>query len=71
MDLVLLVCLAASPASCHEERVLMNVAEANSRLCMMGAIPALVEWTEEHPEWQVSRWKCRLDGQVRVSRNAE
>ncbi len=71
MDLVLLVCLAASPESCREERVIMSPEASESRMCMVGAVPVLAEWAGDHPEWQISRWKCERPGQVRVTRNAD
>lgn len=71
MDLVLLVCLAASPQSCHEERLLMSLQQAEPRMCMVGAVPVLAEWSGDHPEWQISRWKCQQSDQVRLSRNAD
>ena len=58
MDLVLLVCLAASPETCREERVAMTIEQVDPRMCMAGAVPAIVEWTESNPDWQVARWKC-------------
>ena len=58
MDLVLLVCLVASPATCREERVLVSLERVDPRICMAGAVPVIAEWTEGHPDWQVSRWKC-------------
>lgn len=71
MDLVLLVCLAASPESCHQERVLMSVQATDQRFCMMGAIPTIAEWQEDHPDMQIARWKCGQPGEVRLSRNAD
>ncbi|WP_245841024.1 hypothetical protein [Puniceibacterium sediminis] len=28
--------------------------------CMMGAQPELAKWANEHPNWQVARWKCQM-----------
>ena len=32
--------------------------------CMMQAQPELAKWANEHPKWQVSKWKCQ-SGNVR------
>jgi hypothetical protein len=69
MDLILLVCLVASPQTCREERVLVSYAQIESRACMAGAAPAIAEWSEDHPEWQVSRWSCGAPQGSRLSRN--
>lgn len=58
MELVLLVCLAASPEACREERLIVSDAPADSRMCMVGAVPTIAEWSGDHPEWRISRWKC-------------
>ncbi len=71
MDLVLLVCLAASPQTCREERVAMTIEQTDPRLCMAGAVPTIVEWTETNPEWQVSRWKCGRMAQAAALRSAD
>ena len=69
MDLVLLVCLASSPQTCREERVLVSYDQFDARMCMMGAAPVIAEWTEGHPEWQVARWKCGSADEARLTRN--
>lgn len=58
MDLVLLVCLATSPNVCREERVAVSVEQTDPRMCMVGAVPTIAEWTESNPDWNVRRWTC-------------
>jgi hypothetical protein len=58
MDLVLLVCLAATPSTCREERLTIAFEQTDPRTCMAGAVPVIAEWTGDHPDWQVARWKC-------------
>jgi hypothetical protein len=71
MDLVLLVCLASSPQSCHEERLMMSVGQVDGRICMANAIPTIAEWAGDHPEWQIERWKCGSTREARLTRDAE
>lgn len=58
MNLVMLVCLAGSPDSCHEERMLMGASFGDSRMCLAAAVPAIAEWSGDHPEYTIARWKC-------------
>jgi hypothetical protein len=58
MDLVLLVCLAGLPQNCREERVAVAAAPAHATGCMFSALPVIIEWTEDHPQWNVARWTC-------------
>lgn len=69
MDLVLLVCLAASPETCREERLLVSYEQSDPRACMMGAMPIVAEWSGEHPEYTVSRWSCGASGPSKLTRN--
>ncbi|GBD48459.1 hypothetical protein [Methylopila sp. Yamaguchi] len=58
MDLVLMVCLLASPETCREEHVAIGYELADPRMCMAGAVPVIAEWSETNPDWRVARWKC-------------
>lgn len=69
MNLVMLVCLAASPQTCREERLLVGYDLADAQSCMMGSVPIIAEWADANPEWQVSRWKCGATSGSRLTRN--
>lgn len=69
MELVLLACLISSPQTCREERILMSYEMSDQRACMMGAVPVIAEWTNDHPDLQVNRWKCGAPGASRLTRN--
>lgn len=54
--LVITVCLAASPAECHEERLLLDVPEAT---CALLGQMAVGEWLDEHPGYRAKPgWRC-------------
>jgi hypothetical protein len=69
MDLVLLVCLVSSPQACREEHVLVSYEVTDPRACMAGAVPVIAEWAGDHPDYQVSRWKCGASSVSRLTRN--
>lgn len=69
MDLVMFVCLVASPETCREERVAVSYEQVHPRSCMAGAVPVIAEWTEGNPDWRISRWKCGGAGGSRLTRN--
>jgi hypothetical protein len=59
MDLVLVACLAISPASCREERVPDFLHEpAPEALCARAAVATVAEWAGDHPDLTVERWRC-------------
>lgn len=57
IDLILLACSLASPGACHEYHVLFQSAESLQN-CTMNAPPYIAQWTEEHPNFRVTRWRC-------------
>ncbi|WP_248310362.1 hypothetical protein [Bosea sp. 117] len=32
--------------------------------CMMGAQPVIAEWSESHPKWRVTKYRCGRPGTV-------
>ncbi|PBC00754.1 hypothetical protein [Mesorhizobium sp. WSM3860] len=57
VDLVLTVCLSASPGYCHDEH--LNFESRGSLFqCMMLASSEIAKWSQEHPTFKVRRWKC-------------
>ena len=56
ITLVLIVCLATSPAVCREERPLVDLATPMGCLILGERIAA--DWIDEHPKWTLERWRC-------------
>jgi hypothetical protein len=52
------VCLLASPATCHEERLNFSFEQVSATSCMIRSQAAIAEWQQGHPGWQVKRWRC-------------
>lgn len=68
MDLILLVCLTASPAECREERVAISYELIDPRACMVGAAPVIADWSGDHPEYRITRWKCSASATAQLTR---
>lgn len=63
MELILSVCLFANPGMCREEAVSVGLERPPAPAqCMMGALPVIAEWSETHPKWKVTRWRCAPPG---------
>ena len=58
LELAFVVCSTTSPIHC-EEKSLLFTDEISVFACTMGAMPQLAKWIEEHPKWQIKKWKCR------------
>ena len=57
VSLILVVCIAATPSDCHEERPPVDVAGVT---CMVRGELIAVEWLQEHPKWVLSGWRCKF-----------
>ena len=58
IELAFTVCLLASPERCDERR--LTFAETiSTRVCMTQGQAELARWSEAHPKWRITRWKCR------------
>jgi len=58
MFIVLYACLISAPATCREERINVSMEAAAPTACLMSSQFTVAQWSEEHPQWQVGRWKC-------------
>ncbi|SON54255.1 hypothetical protein HDIA_0714 [Hartmannibacter diazotrophicus] len=58
MELLMIVCLLATPAHCRSESLTVSIEEAPPMQCMMTAQQTIAQWTAAHPKWQVARWRC-------------
>jgi len=56
IELVLIVCLAAEPASCREERPGFEGLSMISCVTQGQALAA--RWLADHPALTLSRWRC-------------
>ena len=57
VDLIVLACSLSNPAACREYHVLLQ-STASLQACTMRAQPYLVQWSEEHPNLRIARWRC-------------
>lgn len=57
VDLVLTVCLFASPTSCRDEHLYFE-SEGSLMQCMVSAPSRIARWSEGRPALKIVRWKC-------------
>jgi hypothetical protein len=55
--LIMTFCSLSSPNHCGEAR-LQFAADESLMQCMMQAQPYIAQWTGEHPNARVTRWRC-------------
>jgi hypothetical protein len=62
VELILTVCSLAQPAACDERRLMLESQTGSTRNCMMQSMPYIAQWSGEHPNVQVTRWRCVTPG---------
>jgi hypothetical protein len=63
VDLILAVCMISDPQRCRDEHLYFE-SHGSLRACMWEAVPTIAQWSGEHPQWQVKRFRCEwADGE--------
>ncbi|HTW68412.1 MAG TPA: hypothetical protein VME47_00875 [Acetobacteraceae bacterium] len=57
VDLIVMACTVTHPTSCRNYHLVFQW-EGSLRACTMAAEPRLEQWSEEHPNLQIARWRC-------------
>ena len=59
IELVMVVCLAASPTECREERPLTEITSVMA--CATQGQMVAAQWLSQHPAFTLSRWRCEVN----------
>ncbi|MFA5900245.1 MAG: hypothetical protein WC829_14165 [Hyphomicrobium sp.] len=55
--IVISACLLNNPSVCQDYRVPLAY-NVDPNGCMFRAQPHLPRWAEQHPKWQIKKWRC-------------
>jgi len=58
LELILTVCSLSQPTQCDERKLIFETATESTRTCMMQAMPYIAQWSGEHPNLTITRWRC-------------
>jgi len=61
LSIILSACLVSDPQQCRDFKIPLDV-NMDAQHCTMAAPPYFAKWAEEHPQWQIKRWKCQPTG---------
>lgn len=65
MQVLMVVCLAASPGECREERLTLTMRALSPAQCMYSSVPRVSRWQTMHPKWKVASWRCAFSTEER------
>ena len=57
LAIILSACLANDPHVCKEYKISLD-SGVDPTACAADAPPYFAKWAEEHPGWQIRRWRC-------------
>lgn len=57
LAIILSACMVDDPTVCRDYKIQLQE-EMDSLHCAMHAAPYFVPWSEEHPGWQIKKWRC-------------
>lgn len=59
LSIVLSACLVSDPAQCRDHNLpAQNIVDPTR--CVMLAQPFVAKWADDHPEWEIKRFACRM-----------
>lgn len=61
ITIILSACMVADPNVCKDYRLPLD-GDMSTQQCAMAAPPYFAQWAEDHPAWQIKRWKCVPSG---------
>lgn len=61
IEIIFTVCALSQPTLCEEQHLQYSW-NGSSTQCVMSAQPYIAQWINEHPKWQVTRWRCDYPG---------
>lgn len=59
-------CMISDPNVCKEYKINLSDEVTDTTHCAMSAAPHLAPWTEEHPGWQIKRWRCGAGSEDKI-----
>ncbi|MGL4397172.1 MAG: hypothetical protein ACRCS9_11580 [Hyphomicrobium sp.] len=57
LAIILSACMIDNPTVCKDYKITMDEA-SDQTSCAVYAAPYFIPWTEEHPGWQIKKWRC-------------
>jgi hypothetical protein len=60
IEMVLVYCMITHPEQCTEQRPVFEE-PLSGMACMANAQQVAIHYVQEHPDWQLARWRCEID----------
>lgn len=57
VSIIISACLLADPKVCRDYKIPLSENYDAAR-CYLYAQPHFARWAQEHPAWEIKKWKC-------------
>lgn len=57
LAIILSACMANDPGVCKDYKIQLD-SDIDPTKCAMFAPPHFAKWAEDHPGWQIKKWRC-------------
>lgn len=64
IEIVLSVCLVQDPAKCKDVNLNFMGDSITAQACMFKGQVAISRWSEGHPNWRITKWRCGIAKQM-------
>ncbi len=64
--IILSACMANDPNVCKDYKIPLSDQVSDINSCAMDAPPHFAQWSEEHPGWQIKRWRCTSGNEEKI-----
>ena len=59
IELLVSVCLIDDPQRCKDVHLTYVAESVTPHQCVMYGQVELAKWSEGHPKWRISKWRCQ------------
>ena len=63
IEIVVMVCMIDAPTQCRDVNLNFAAENITPMQCVMQGQVEMSKWIDEHPGWQVKKWRCGRAGQ--------
>lgn len=70
MNMIVLIinaCLVTTPWTCKDYHLQFSAENLTPYQCVTRAMPELAKWKEEHPGWEITKFKCVASARLEVN----
>jgi hypothetical protein len=65
LAIIISACMANDPNVCKDYKIPISD-DVDPMNCAMQAPPHFAQWADEHPGWQIKKWRCSSSSEEKI-----